>query len=90
MVIGILKSIHPDLNNEIFPNFINSVLGGVIGYVLIWLIILFYKKVRNKEGMGLGDAKLLSAIGFWFGWVSLPFILFFVFYCISFSFTRFN
>ena len=77
MVIGILKSIHPDLNNEIFPNFINSVLGGVIGYVLIWLIILFYKKVRNKEGMGLGDAKLLSAIGFWFGWVSLPFILFF-------------
>ena len=77
MVIGILKSIFPDLNNEIFPNFINSVLGGVIGYVLIWLIILFYKKVRNKEGMGLGDAKLLSAIGFWFGWVSLPFILFF-------------
>ena len=77
MVIGILKSIVPDLNNEIFPNFINSVLGGVIGYMLIWLIILFYKKVRNKEGMGLGDAKLLSAIGFWFGWVSLPFILFF-------------
>ena len=77
MVIGILKSIVPDLNNEIFPNFINSVLGGVIGYILIWLIILFYKKVRNKEGMGLGDAKLLSAIGFWFGWVSLPFILFF-------------
>ena len=77
MVIGIIKSIDPDLNNEIFPNFINSVLGGVIGYVLIWLIILFYKKVRNKEGMGLGDAKLLSAIGFWFGWVSLPFILFF-------------
>ena len=77
MVIGIIKSIDPDLNYEIFPNFINSVLGGVIGYVLIWLIILFYKKVRNKEGMGLGDAKLLSAIGFWFGWVSLPFILFF-------------
>ncbi|PCJ50155.1 MAG: hypothetical protein COA74_02695 [Gammaproteobacteria bacterium] len=25
--------------------------------------------------MGLGDAKLLSALGFWFGWISIPFIL---------------
>ena len=31
----------------------------------------------SKEGMGLGDAKLLSAIGFWFGWISIPFILIF-------------
>ena len=36
----------------------------------------FYKKIRNKEGMGLGDAKLLSAIGFWFGWISIPFVIF--------------
>ncbi len=27
--------------------------------------------------MGLGDAKLLSAFGFWFGWISIPFILIF-------------
>ncbi len=57
-------------------SFINSLIGGVIGYLIIWLIIFVYKKVRNKEGMGLGDAKLLSAIGFWFGWVSIPFVLF--------------
>ena len=35
------------------------------------------EKIRNKEGMGLGDAKLLSAIGFWFGWASIPIIIFF-------------
>ena len=33
-------------------------------------------KIRKKEGMGLGDAKLLSAIGFWFGWYSIPYVIF--------------
>ena len=26
--------------------------------------------------MGLVDAKLLAAIGFWFGWISIPFVIF--------------
>tara|TARA_B100000963_G_scaffold230515_1_gene201141 strand:- start:492 stop:1187 length:696 start_codon:yes stop_codon:yes gene_type:complete len=75
--IGFLKSFDPTLNQYLFPNYINSLIGGGIGYSIIWLIIFIYKKLRNKEGMGLGDAKLLSALGFWFGWISIPFILFF-------------
>ena len=74
--IGFIKSFDPNLDNFLFPNYINSLIGGVLGYLIIWLIIFAYKKIKNKEGMGLGDAKLLSAIGFWFGWVSIPFVLF--------------
>ena len=77
MIIGFLKSFDPYLNQYLFPNFVDSLIGGVIGYTIIWFIIFAYKKLRNKDGMGLGDAKLLSAIGFWFGWISIPFILFF-------------
>ena len=77
MAIGLFKSFDPNLNLYLFPNFLNSVIGGVAGYLIIWMIIFIYKRLRNKEGMGLGDAKLLSAIGFWFGWISIPFILFF-------------
>ena len=76
MAIGFIKSFDPNLNTSIFPNYLNSLLGGIIGYLIIWTIIYLYKKFRNIEGMGLGDAKLLSAIGFWFGWISLPFIIF--------------
>ena len=76
MFIGFIKSFDPNLDNFLFPNYINSLIGGVLGYLIIWLIIFAYKKIKNKEGMGLGDAKLLSAIGFWFGWVSIPFVLF--------------
>ena len=76
MIIGFAKSFDPNLNINLFPNYLNSLIGGILGYLVIWLIILFYKKIKDKEGMGLGDAKLLSAIGFWFGWVSIPFIIF--------------
>ena len=76
MLIGFIKSFDPNLNQTIFPNYINSLLGGFFGYAIIWLIIFFYKKVRNKEGMGLGDAKLMAVVGFWFGWVSIPFTIF--------------
>jgi len=76
MIIGFIKSFDPNLNQTIFPDFINSLTGGIAGYLIIWSIIFFYKKVRKKEGMGLGDAKLMSVIGFWFGWVSIPFIIF--------------
>jgi leader peptidase (prepilin peptidase)/N-methyltransferase len=76
MIIGFFKSFDPNLNKAIFPNYINSLIGGIFGYLIIWLIIFFYKKVRKKEGMGLGDAKLLAVIGFWFGWFSIPFTIF--------------
>ena len=75
MFLGFIKSFVPDLH-PMFPNYLNSLIGGIFGYGIIWSIIFFYKQVRKKEGMGLGDAKLLSAIGFWFGWFSIPFVIF--------------
>ena len=89
MFLGFVKSFVPNLN-PMFPNYVNSLIGGTFGYLLIWSIIIFYNSVSNlnrkhnlfksifrqKEGMGLGDAKLLSAIGFWFGWFSIPFVIF--------------
>ena len=75
MALGFLKSFDPNLNS-LFPNYINSLIGGLLGYGIIWSIIYFYKQVRKKEGMGLGDAKLFGVIGFWFGWIAIPFVIF--------------
>ena len=75
MIVGFLKSFDPNLP-FLFPNYINSLIGGLFGYGVIWSIIYFYKQIRKKEGMGLGDAKLLAVVGFWFGWISIPFVLF--------------
>ena len=75
MLLGFIKSFDPNLNS-LFPNYINSLIGGLLGYGIIWSIIYFYKQLRKKEGMGLGDAKLFAVIGFWFGWLAIPFIMF--------------
>jgi leader peptidase (prepilin peptidase)/N-methyltransferase len=75
MILGFIKSFVPNLD-PIFPNFLNSLIGGLLGYGIIWSIIYFYRQFKKKEGMGLGDAKLFAVIGFWFGWISIPFIIF--------------
>ena len=75
MALGFIKSFDPNLDS-IFPNYILSLLGGLFGYGIIWCITFFYKQIKKKEGMGLGDAKLLSVFGFWFGLKAVPFVIF--------------
>ena len=77
MALGFIRSFLINSSLFIFPDYIQSLIGGITGYFVIWFIIFIYKKLKDVEGMGLGDAKLLSALGFWFGWIALPFILIF-------------
>ena len=54
-----------------------SIIGGLIGYGVIYLIRFIYFKIRKVEGMGLGDAKLFLLIGIWLGFKSIFLILMF-------------
>lgn len=58
-------------------NFIESVIGSIVGYSIIFFIRLIYLKLRKVEGMGLGDAKLFFLIGSWLGFKSIFYILIF-------------
>ena len=48
-----------------------SIIGGLVGYGVIYLIRFMYFKIRKVEGMGLGDAKLFLLIGIWLGFKSI-------------------
>lgn len=53
-----------------------AVWGLLIGYFSLWSINELFKRVMGKEGMGMGDFKLLAALGAWLGWQALlPIIL---------------
>ena len=45
MFIGFVKSFDPNLNQALFPNYLNSLIGGLTGYFIIWLIIFLYKNL---------------------------------------------
>jgi leader peptidase (prepilin peptidase)/N-methyltransferase len=54
---------------------IDRLIGLAAGFGVLWAIARAYRAARNREGMGGGDPKLLGAIGAWFGWQALPFVL---------------
>ena len=52
-----------------------SVTGAVSGYITLWLLARGYRVLRGTEALGMGDAKLLAALGAWLGWQPLPLVL---------------
>lgn len=51
---------------------LNHIIGMVVGGGIFLLIALFSKLVFRKEGMGMGDIKLMAGLGLIFGIKSLP------------------
>jgi leader peptidase (prepilin peptidase)/N-methyltransferase len=54
------------------PIFADHLIGASMGFVAFAGIAFLYRVLRNRDGLGLGDAKLLGAGGAWLGWEALP------------------
>jgi leader peptidase (prepilin peptidase)/N-methyltransferase len=51
---------------------IAHLIGAVAGFLIFWAIAAVFQRLRGREGLGLGDAKLAAAAGAWLGWQALP------------------
>jgi leader peptidase (prepilin peptidase)/N-methyltransferase len=47
-------------------------IGAAAGYMSLWAVSALYRRARDREGLGLGDAKLAACGGAWLGWRALP------------------
>jgi len=78
---GVLLKIIPGLDfGNIFyiaPRIpaLNSVFGIIIGGGTLLLIAYLYKIIRKREGMGMGDVKLLAMLGAFLGINGVFFII---------------
>ena len=70
--LGITFNLIPDLRLTT-PS--SALIGALLGYALLWTLNAGYRLLKNRNGIGMGDAKLLAALGAWLGWGALPSIL---------------
>jgi len=57
-------------------NWLDSLIGIALGGGSLLSVAIIYKLIKNKEGMGMGDVKLLAMIGAFLGWRPIIFIIF--------------
>jgi leader peptidase (prepilin peptidase)/N-methyltransferase len=50
-------------------------LAAVVAYLSLQALAFGYRRLRGREGLGGGDAKLLAAAGAWCGLQALPFVV---------------
>ncbi len=55
---------------------LDSVFGTLLGGGVLLLIAYIYEAIKKRQGMGIGDVKLLAMIGAFFGWEGVLFVLF--------------
>ena len=51
--------------------------GAASGYLGMCSVAIVYHVLRGREGLGMGDAKLLAAGGAWLGMLALPWVVLF-------------
>ena len=51
---------------------VERALGAALGYLVLRAIAWAYFRLRGREGLGQGDAKLFAAAGAWLGAYALP------------------
>jgi leader peptidase (prepilin peptidase)/N-methyltransferase len=53
-------------SDQVF-SLIESVLGAAIASGMLWFVAWAYEKIRHREGMGMGDVKMMALIGAFLG-----------------------
>jgi leader peptidase (prepilin peptidase) / N-methyltransferase len=57
------------------PAFVEAFVRGFVMAALFYLFRFLYRRLRGREGLGLGDVKLAGVAGAWVDWSLLPLVV---------------
>ena len=57
-----------DLPDVMWTQYVDSVIGILVGGGFLWFVAELYFRVRKIEGMGFGDIKMMAMVGAFLGW----------------------
>jgi leader peptidase (prepilin peptidase)/N-methyltransferase len=61
------------VNPRVTP--VSAVVGAALGWALPWVLATLYRRIRRRDGIGIGDLKMLAMIGAFLGWRGVLFAL---------------
>lgn len=70
LAVGLLHAgVEPSLT------LLDGLLGATVGGLCFWALRALYTAIRGREGLGLGDVKLIAGIGAGLGLSALPYVV---------------
>jgi leader peptidase (prepilin peptidase)/N-methyltransferase len=73
LVLGLILN---SIDSAQLVRFSDALAGAILGYLFFWSLNFLYRLIKKQDAIGMGDAKLLAALGAWLGLSALPEIIF--------------
>jgi leader peptidase (prepilin peptidase)/N-methyltransferase len=54
---------------------VGHLIAALAALALLYVVSFGYRRLRGREGLGLGDVKLAGAAGAWVGWQGVPSVI---------------
>lgn len=67
LTMNLASLLSPDNADRLLP-WVGSIFGAGIGAGMLWLVETAYRLVRKRQGLGMGDVKMMAMIGAFLGW----------------------
>ncbi len=77
VILSTINGFYPIFSDPFNQGLVDAFAGIAVGGGTLWLVSSLYELIRQRQGLGFGDVKLLALVGAFLGWRGAFFTIFF-------------